>query len=134
MPLAQVPTVKAMVVADEIYTDATTGKRIICGTFSQIRAIQIPGVFGKASYVFILLSDGLGEGTLRLRFVHLASNMMLLQSPPLALEFKDPLAVHDIVMQIPPFPLTEEGFYGLECWIDDNLIGSVRLDVSRMQK
>lgn len=130
MPLTQVPTVEAMVVADEIYTDAQTGKRIICGTFSQIHVVKIPGIFGKFSYAFILLTDGMGDGMLCLRFVHLQTNKVLLQSPSMNFQFDDPLRVHDIVIKLPPFPLVTEGFYNLECWVDDNLIGSVRLHAS----
>ena len=132
--MIQVPVVKAMVLADQVYTDGESGKRVICGTFSRLNvASKMPGSFGRATYAFILLSDGLGDCSLRLRFVHLDSNKILMESHPMDLELDNPLKTLDIVMAVPPFPLVGEGFYSLECWIDTNLVGSVRLEVVKVE-
>ncbi len=122
------PVLQALVLADHIYTDHPSGKRVICGTFSKIFSLAFPTVTSSA-FVFILLVDVVGEVVLQLRFVSLDDNQILLESKPIRIESKNPLTPLDIVVQIPPFPLPRAGIYSFECWTDESMIGSVRLQV-----
>lgn len=122
------PVLQALVLADHIYTD-TSGKRIICGTFSKIVSLKFPSVTSFSAFVFILLVDVSGEVVLQLRFVSLYDNEILVESSKIPIQNKDPLTPIDIVLQIPPFPLPRAGIYSFECWTDDTMIGSVRLQV-----
>src|SRR3972149_5881459 len=123
------PVLQALVLADHIYTDHPSGKRVICGTFSKIFSLGFPAVTSFSAFVFILLVDVVGEVVLQLRFVSLDDNQILLESKPIRIESKDPLTPLDVVVQIPPFPLPKAGIYSFECWTDDSMIGSVRLQV-----
>lgn len=125
------PVLQALVLADHIYTDES-GKRIICGTFSRIWCRKFPTTFGRPTFAFVLLADVVGTLTLQLRFVHLKDNRILMQSPSIVLQSQDPLTPVDLAIEIPPFPLPEEGVYSFECWADNELIGSVRLNVSKV--
>lgn len=129
----QPPVLQAMVLADHIYTDVS-GKRIICGTFSCLHVSQLPGSFGRKTYAFILLVDIVGRFSLRLRFVHLSDNRILMQSEPMTFESDDPLKPLDISIEVPPFPLIDEGSYSLECWAEEHLLGAVRLQVVKAKK
>lgn len=129
---SSLPVLQALVLADHIYTDQS-GKRIICGTFSKIWSQTIPGVFSRPTWAFILLTDVVGSVALQLRYVHLKDNRILMQSPAIKVESTDPLVPLDIAMQVPPFPLPEEGFYSLECYANETMIGSVRLQVATVQ-
>jgi len=123
-----------MVLADQIYTDAMTGKRVICGTFSHLGVEKIPGVFVRSTFAFILLSDIEGKFRLSLRFVHLKDNAVLLQSEPIEFTAMDRLGTTDLVIEVPPFPIVAEGYYSLECWVEEYLVGSVRLAVTDTTK
>lgn len=125
------PVLQALVLADHIYTDES-GKRIICGTFSRIYCRQFPTTFSRSTFAFVLLADVVGTLTLQLRFVHLKDNVILMQSPPIILQSQDPLTPVDLAIEIPPFPLPEEGVYSFECYADNTLIGSVRLQASKV--
>ncbi len=129
----QPPVLQAMVLADQIYTDVS-GKRIICGTFSSLHVSQLPVLFGRKTYVFILLVDIVGRFSLQLRFVHLSDNKILMHSEPINFESDDPLKPLDISIEVPPFPLIDEGFYSLECWAEEHLLGAVRLQVVKAKK
>ena len=129
----QTPVLQALVLADWIYTDES-GKRIICGTFSKIYSLEFPASFGRPTWAFILLTDVLGNVVLQLRFVSLSDNQILLESAPVELESPDKLEPIDIAMQIPPFPLPHEGAYAFECFANQTMIGSVRLQVIKAQK
>ena len=124
------PVLQALVLADHIYTDQS-GKRIICGTFSKIFSREFPNVTTFSAFVFILLVDVVGEVVLQLRFVSLYDNQILMESKPMRIQSNDPLTPLDIVVQIPPFPLPRAGIYSFECWTDEAMIGSVRLQVAK---
>ena len=122
------PVLQALVLADHIYTD-TSGKRIICGTFSKIYGRDFPSRASFSAFAFILLVDVVGEVVLQLRFVGLHDNEILMESKPMRIQNNDPLEPLDIVVQIPPLPLPRAGIYSFECWTDEEMIGSVRLQV-----
>ena len=122
-----IPVLQALVLADQIYTDAS-GKRIICGTFNRIFSREFP-VTSFSAFVFILLVDVIGKVVLQLRFVSLNDNQILMESTPIPIQNDDPLTPLDIVVQIPPLPLPRAGIYSFECWTNEEMIGSVRLQV-----
>ena len=123
------PVLQALVLADHIYTDES-GKRIICGTFSRVWCGQFPTVFSRPTWAYILLAEVIGRPVLQLRFVMLNNNRILMQSPKLTIGASSPLVSLDIAIEIPNLPLPSPGTYGVECVVDDALIGCVRLQVS----
>lgn len=124
------PVLQALVLADHIYTDES-GKRIICGTFSQIRCGQFPTKFNRPTWAYILLAEVIGRPVLQLRFVMLKNNRILMQSPKMTIGASSPLISLDIAIEIPNLPLPSPGIYGVECVVDDALIGCARLQVGK---
>jgi hypothetical protein len=122
------PVLQALLLADHIYTEES-GKRVICGTFSRIFSLRFPTITSFSPWAFVLLVDVVGEVVLQLRFVCLEDNQILMESNPVTIKSVDPLAPLDIAMRIPPFPLPRAGIYSFECWADETMIGSVRLQV-----
>ena len=66
-------------------------------------------------------------------FIHWKDNRSLMQSPKIRIESASRLIPIDLAIEIPPFPLPEAGIYGVECYVDEALIGSVRLQVEGME-
>jgi hypothetical protein len=93
------PVLQALVLADHIYTDAQTGKRVICGTFSKIWCKGFPAVLGTPIWAFILLVEAIGDVTIQLRLVQLESNKIVLECNPITIHsarsagYSDPDAV-----------------------------------------
>lgn len=127
------PVLQALVLADHIYTDES-GKRIICGTFSQIWCGQFPTKFDRPTWAYILLARVIGRPVLQLRFVRFKDNRILMQSPKMTVAASNPLVPLDIAIEIPQLPLPSPGAYGVECVMDDALIGCVRLQVDKQTK
>lgn len=125
------PVLQALLLADHIYTDQS-GKRIICGTFSKIFCRRFPTLTTFTCYAFVLLVDVVGDVELQLRLVSLDDNEILLESGKAKIKSDSPLTPLDIVFQIPPLPLPREGIYSFECWTDDMMIGSVRLQAVQL--
>jgi len=128
------PVLQALVLADHIYTDEGSSKRIICGTFSKISCLSFPAIYNQTTWVFVLLVDVTGEINLQFRFVSLANDEILMQSSPIKIQALDKLTPLDIAIQIPPFPLPRAGIYSFECYADGTMIGSVRLNVELLKQ
>ena len=87
-----------------------------------------------SAFVFILLVDVIGEVVLQMRFVSLHDNQILMESSPMHIQNDDPLTPLDIVVRIPPLHLPKAGIYSFECWTDETMIGSVRIQVEKLPK
>lgn len=120
------PLLKAFVLADHVYTDALTAKRVVAGTFNTVSVKSFPGVHKKAD-AFILITECSGKTLIQLRFVRLRDNQLLMESGEIQIESDDELAVLDLAIAIPAIPLPEEGGYCFECYANGSLIGNVRL-------
>lgn len=70
---------------------------------------------------------------MQLRFVKLNDNRILMKSPKIEIGAKSPLIPVDIAIEIPPLPLPSSGAYGVECLVDDILIGCMRLQVDKAE-
>ncbi|MCC7293465.1 MAG: hypothetical protein IT449_15505 [Phycisphaerales bacterium] len=127
------PVLQALVLADHIYTD-TTGKKVICGTFSQIWSLQFPNAFSRTTWAYIVLADVMQPTQIQLRFVYLNDNRILMQSRPVTVKSVDPLTPLEVSMEVPNLPLPAEGAYSLECWTNGTMIGSLRLKVSKREE
>lgn len=126
------PVLQALVLADMIYTDAL-GKRLICGTFSHIWCGRFPTMLNRPTWAYILLAEVVGRPVMQLRFVKLNDNRILMKSPKIEIGGASPLVPVDIAIEIPPLPLPSSGAYGVECLVDDILIGCMRLQVDKAE-
>ena len=127
------PRLQALVLADNIYQDARSGKKVIAGTFNHIFAKEVgEGIaFGRNAHAYICLTDIRGDCQLTLRYVDLHD-----ETPLMATSFTvhgdDPLKSLELLMEMPPLPLPHEGVYALEILNGDNGLGSLRIAVSLM--
>jgi len=126
------PTLQALVLADHIYTDAQTGKRVVAGTFRRLLTEKLGGQ-GPTTYAYISLTSIRDEVCLALRYVDLDDNSVLLET-----EFKvvcdDPLATVEMSVQVPPLPTPHEGVFAFELLCNDVQLGSLRIRVSEIPK
>ncbi|MBI4231298.1 MAG: hypothetical protein HY608_10720 [Planctomycetes bacterium] len=121
------PVLQAFVLADHVYTDAHTGKKVIAGTFNQLWADKYPTQFATATYAYLALRELYGEAQVSLKFIGLADQRVHLQSQPMKVGASDPRATAELVITIPPFPMPEPGDYALEAYADGVLLGMVRM-------
>jgi hypothetical protein len=121
------PVLQAFVLADHVYTDAHTGKKVIAGTFNQLWADKYPTQFATATTAYLALRELAGEAQIVLKFASLKDQRVHLQSQPMQVSAPDPRATAELVIAIPPFPMPEPGDYALEAYADDALLGMVRM-------
>lgn len=127
------PVLQALVLADHVYDDRQTRKKVIAGTFNQLWSKQFPDRFSRTTFAFISLTDVRGEQKLMLRYVDLADNAVLMETH-FAVRSGDPLESVEIVIEIPPFPMPHPGAYAFEVLAGSEPLGSLRMTVRPFQE
>lgn len=126
------PVLQALVLADQVYVDALSGKKVIAGTFSTLWSEKFPWVFSRTTYAFISLTEvDQGEVTLQLRYVDLSNNQVLMKCE-FGVKSPGPLTTVELVTEVPSFPMPHEGAYAFELLWQDEIIGSLRISVEKM--
>ena len=123
------PELQAVVLADNVYTDVHTNKKIVAGTFNQLWSAKFPATFNKITQVYLVLTNCHGVQKLRIRYVDLKDESVLLESPEIELAITDPLERHEVVMDVPPLPMPHEGQYAFEVYCNGELLGGIRITV-----
>ncbi len=131
--MVQKPTLQALVLADQVYVDARTGKKIIAGTFSGLWASSFPTSLGRTTWAYVCLTEVQGTVPISLRYTDLASNEVLLGTKPITLQSDNPLASHELIVEVPPFPMPHAGTYVFEVYVAEESIGSLRITVAERQ-
>ncbi|HEY5311424.1 MAG TPA: hypothetical protein VIK18_02855 [Pirellulales bacterium] len=142
------PVLQALLLADHVYQDAGSGKRIVAGIFSRLlikaklptaeiehggqkKQIAFGGLHAGSPYAYISLTDVFGSVPLSLRYVDLYDNTVLLQCD-VTVECQDRLATVELTLPMPPLPTPHTGVYALELVCKDEPIGALRVVVDEM--
>ena len=125
------PELQAVVLADNVYTDVHTNKKIVAGTFNQLWSDRFPATLSKITQAYLVLTNCHGVQNLRIRYVDLKDESVLLESPEIKLTINDPLERHEVVMDVPPLPMPHEGEYDFQVYCDGNKIGHIQVSVGK---
>lgn len=125
------PIIQALLLADNVYTDAETGKRVIAGVFDSIMLPEIPGHFPQDTCVYVSLTAVRGEIDVMLRYVDLDTDEVLIEHGPTKLSSDDPVASLDFFAPMPPLPVPHEGVFALEVHVGEELIGMLRIKATQ---
>lgn len=127
------PVLQALLLAEHVYADRETGKKVICGTFNRIdfHPEQAPRAeqsrrehqpqrhavssreVSQAGFptIFISLTNLHGRVSLELRYVDLKTQQVLLSTQLREVECADPLRTIDVIVPMPIPPIPHEGVY-----------------------
>ncbi|MDX1967544.1 MAG: hypothetical protein SFV23_10260 [Planctomycetaceae bacterium] len=139
------PVLQALLLADHVYQDRSTGKHVICGVFSELRFIppsaggglpHTPGtpipvhktIRAGSPYLYMSFTDVHGQKAFELRYVDLRDNTTLF-STKFQIDCPDPLATVEVSLPLPALPAPHAGVYALELLYDDVLLGSHRVRI-----
>jgi hypothetical protein len=149
MPEAVKPVLQAILLADHIYEDRTTGKKIIAGTFNRLffkrqvirsevgsggeKRLHIPGGMQAGSpYAYVSLTEVRGAIHCVLRYVDLEDDRSLLRCE-FEVQNDDPLKSVEIIVPMPPLPTGKAGIHALELLCDGEPIGALRIQVEELK-
>lgn len=144
------PIIQALLLADHVYEDKATGKKIIAGTFNQIMLGTNPppmvegpdgvkrpqtqrGSDPGCPSAYLSVTDVIDGTELQLQFVNVTKNEQVFQCN-IKIASQDRLAVHEIVMPLFPWSVMlrgQIGTYSLDVLWKGELLGSHRLLVTQ---
>lgn len=127
------PRLQALVLADHIYEDASTGKKVVAGTFNRLWADTFPSQFGRPTWAYVSLTDIRGKVSVALRYVD-NQDLSVLMETSLEIEGKDPLETLEVGIPVPGFPMPHPGSYSFELHANGQRLGSMRVNVSQRQQ
>ncbi len=123
------PVLQALVLADHIYVDAHTGKKIIAGTFNELHTVEFPAQFAHCTYAYLCLTDLRAETSLDLKYVDLDTGEVLMQLEDVRVEADSPLDSTELIVEVPEFPMPHAGVFALEVHASGGLLGFLRITV-----
>jgi hypothetical protein len=145
------PVLQALIMADHVYQDQQTGKKVICGTFNSFRFSRKPpvsevqnpdgtkrtvvmgGSQSGSPYAYVSLTDVVEGTKLLLRFVNLSKNDVLFGTE-VVVNNVNRLATVELVLPLPRLPIQEAGSYALELVCDGGILGSCRITAENMDE
>jgi hypothetical protein len=143
------PVLQALLLADRVYEDKVTGKKIVVGIFHSIffKRKEVfekelersggnlpvsPGGFQAGSpFAYISLTEIRGEQKFVARYVDLSDDNVLFQCTFKA-SVPDPLQIVDVIVPLPPLPTNKAGVFALELLWKDEPLGAYRIIVKEM--
>jgi hypothetical protein len=144
------PVLQALVLADRVYEDKVTGKKIIAGTFSSLHfkrqpppakqpgpegemmRMEVPasGVNAGSPYAYVSVTDIHKEAKLVLRYVNLESHQLIFQTE-VTVTCDDCLRTVELAVPLLPLP-SVTGVYAFEVLCEDELLGAHRVLVREL--
>jgi hypothetical protein len=143
------PVLQALVLAERVYEDVGSGKKIIAGTFSRIlfsravpqgevtlpngkkQTILMAGADGGSPYAYLSMTDVCKGTELILRFVNIEKNIVLFGTK-IVVEEADRLGTVELSLPLPKLPIAEAGLYALEVMCEGEILGSHRIEAEEL--
>ena len=109
----QPPLVLAMILADTVLLDVSSGKNIIQGTYQALEATTFPFTH-PCIVVYVALTEGYGETPIRLRLTDVDEMRPAILELETVVNFSDPFIVLEIVFRETKVVFPEPGEYRLQ--------------------
>lgn len=128
-----VPDVLALLICDQVISDRLTGKQSLIGMFSAIRALRFPATHPQLC-IYAALTDGRGKTPLTLRIVDGEDTRPPIVQGNGVVEFKDPRAIANLVLQFHGLVFPAPGDYRVQLLSNDIPLREARLHLVQVKK
>jgi hypothetical protein len=119
-----------MVLCDHVWTDPSTGKRTLIGTYSTLAAQTFPATHVELA-VYACLTEGHGKSPIRLRISDVDDARPPVFEAHEELGFPHPRAIQEIVFSIRNLAFTQPGDYRVQLFVHDEFIIERSLAVTK---
>ena len=146
------PVLQALLVADHVYIDKVTGKKVVAGIFHRLwfkKAQRVPEINAEqgtikieipasghqsgSPFCYISLTELRGKQPLALRYVRLDDYKVIFRTE-FTIECQNPLETIAIVFPLPVLPTHTPGIFALELLWNEEPLGSHRLIVEELKE
>ncbi len=122
------PQARAILLADQIYRDAETGKCVIAGTFNRIEADRFPATHPSAA-LYLNLTDFSGRIQLRVRLTRDETGDCLGERS-FPVESADRLGSCEVTVRLTNLVFPQAGRYSFEVYAADDYLGHLPIEVT----
>ncbi len=122
------PILQSLLLADNVYVDALTGKGVIAGTFNRLTAKSFPASHASC-YAYVSMTECTGLLPLQFRLIELATNEVLVELDLQADAGIDPLNTKEFVFSMKKLPFPRPGHYGIGVFWNNEQLGMLRLQL-----
>jgi hypothetical protein len=121
------PIGEALILCDQIITEAITNKKSLIGVFNHISGRQFPLQLPRLC-IFCVMSNGRGEMTFELRCVRMEDSYEVAKiTAPIVLP--DPNTVVELVLTLNHIPFERPGLYNFEMHCEGEIVLEKRFNV-----
>lgn len=126
------PSKEAMLVCDQILTEAGTNKKSLIGIFEQIYVSKLPSHHPNLS-VYVKFTGALGEYQFELELVDLQTNQAIGRGELPSQKIEDKLASYELVFNLRNLRFVNEGKYEFRIFSDGEVFGTKSFQVFKRQ-
>lgn len=126
------PQLQALVLAERVYVDTASGRKVIAGTFDGFAAPAFPAPFVHPAHAYVSVTDLRGRITFTIKVIDNRDLGVIAASPSLVVEGGDPHTTLEFVMGLPAFQVPHPGTYSLELHANDEKIAARRITVAQL--
>jgi len=121
------PIGEALIICDQIITEAVTNKKSLIGTFNSIASTHFP-IQQSRLCIYCVMSSGRGEMMVELRCVRMEDSYEIAKIGG-KIFFQDPNSVVELVLTLNNIPFDRAGLYTFEMHCEGEIILEKRFNV-----
>ena len=120
------PIGEALILCDQIITEAQTNKKSLIGIFNSVAGLQFP--LQHSFSIFCVMSNGRGEMTIELRCLRMEDSheVAKIVAP---IVFADPNTVVELVLRVENIPFERPGLYTFELHCEGEIVMEKRFNI-----
>jgi len=121
------PKARAIILADNVYRDAETGKCIIAGTFNRIGSTRFPAVHPAAA-LYLNLTDFVGKRRVQVRLSRDQTGETIGERE-FFVESLNKLGSCEVTVRLTNLSFPEAGKYSFEVYCEDEYLGHLPIEL-----
>ena len=130
--MAPTPSIKAMLICDQIIHEHGTNKKSLIGIFQDIHLQKFPARFPRIG-VYINLTDAHGTYVLDLKLLSTKDGKEIGRGTTPPVEIDSPLRTCEFALQIQNLMFPEPGVYEFQLHVNEDLLGTKSFRVKQIE-
>lgn len=115
-----------MLTCERVIHDSDTGRSSLIDVLSDLSVADLPLVV-PALYVYAKTTEAMGEYVFRLELMRRNDLLTLAEVAMATIDVDDPVAYQEMVFQLANVVFDRPGYYDLQLWANQELLGSTAL-------
>jgi hypothetical protein len=125
--MASTPSIKAILICDQIIHELGTNKKSLIGIFEDIHMLKFPSTHPRIG-VYVNLTDAHGEYAIEVRMLG-TDRKEIARVPPQTVRIDNPLKTCELALQMQNTPFKEPGKYEFQIFANGELLATKGFNV-----